>query len=932
MSPSATSTVVQQIILLAMGIPASVKLRSEISDLYEAAGDWQSVAVVVDAYMNNQVPLTRNGISGLVQAMASNALGLRLSDNEAAQVTHDFMDRGINTWSKLFMFVISELTGEPRQVLDQRATAAENFTDLLENIDKDSDYHGISIHSVVREWMQGIGASNASLQAAEQSAAELIARFSDNTISGTVLDGYISGATVFIDENGDGILGAGEYSTTTNVAGVFSFVDDVPRGQYFAIGGIDWATGKPFAGRLMAPEGAVVMTPLTTLISVMLRNDQTLSIDIAEGLLFKGFDVPRVDLSVFDPIASSLYGTTLEQKVAAVKIQSIVTQVVNLLNVVQPLLDTLVPSYFRVEQFILNTLSAHLVTSASTNNWLDLSNKQTLMAIIKDTLIAMGIIDADSPPEKIELADTLIGQAAELLRGMNALVQETASQFEDGRISNALTSLSDMVKVQTLVQTDVALAAVESLPSGSLENIVNQFAPNNLATVLDKIETGFLDSQTPVNDGSALTNPVSPTGNRHAPQVFDEFFLNFDGINDYIQIGNNSNLEMTATMAMEAWIKPNSSSNVNQMIINKEGEYEVGLFPDGTIRWAFSNTDPGWTWYDTGHVVSANEWTHIAVSYDNGVVKTYAEGTLVHTYNGSGVIGDAHPVLDDLRIGGRSNNPPGKYFDGLIGEVRIWSIVRTGAEISANYNQYLSGSETGLAGNWRLNEGAGTWVDDISPLNNDGALGGAVAAQEPGWEGYATQEESSLNVPSLLGVLSNDFDDAGHTLTATLVSNTRHGTLSLNPNGSFTYTPDANFFGIDSFRYKASDGIRGENGDTVRINVSNVNDAPVISSDGGAASANLTVNENATLVTTVIAGDIDIGDTLSYSISGGNDLVLFNIDANSGALSFASAPDFETPLDANHDNIYEITIQTDDGQGGVDTQILLVTVHDIFGF
>ncbi|WP_295625713.1 hypothetical protein [uncultured Nitrosomonas sp.] len=47
--------------------------------------------------------------------------------------------------------------------------------------------------------------------------------------------------------------------------------------------------------------------------------------------------------------------------------------------------------------------------------------------------------------------------------------------------------------------------------------------------------------------------------------------------------------------------------------------------------------------------------------------------------------------------------------------------------------------------------------------------------------------------------------------------------------------------------------------------------------------------------------------------------MLFNINSNSGALSFASAPDFGALLNANHDNIYEVTIQADDEQGGVDT-------------
>ena len=58
------------------------------------------------------------------------------------------------------------------------------------------------------------------------------------------------------------------------------------------------------------------------------------------------------------------------------------------------------------------------------------------------------------------------------------------------------------------------------------------------------------------------------------------------------------------------------------------------------------------------------------------------------------------------------------------------------------------------------------------------------------------------------GVLGNDADPDGNPLTATLVTGAGHGSLTLNANGSFTYTPAANFNGTDTFTYRASDGTR----------------------------------------------------------------------------------------------------------------------------
>ncbi len=217
-----------------------------------------------------------------------------------------------------------------------------------------------------------------------------------------------------------------------------------------------------------------------------------------------------------------------------------------------------------------------------------------------------------------------------------------------------------------------------------------------------------------LNDGDGGTsNVISQTVNvtavADAPvAVNDNSGLDFDGIDDYVAIADSASLTMTNTMTMEAWIKADASANVNRMIINKEGEYEVALFSDGTINWAFANSDPGWTWHNTGYVVADGEWTHIAVAYDNGTVSTYVNGTLVDVYNGSGSLGDAHATLDELRIGGRSNNPAGKYFDGQIDEVRIWNTARTQAEIQASLDQVLTGAEAGLAGYWNFNEGSGS--------------------------------------------------------------------------------------------------------------------------------------------------------------------------------------------------------------------------------
>ncbi|MFK8838923.1 Ig-like domain-containing protein, partial [Klebsiella michiganensis] len=70
------------------------------------------------------------------------------------------------------------------------------------------------------------------------------------------------------------------------------------------------------------------------------------------------------------------------------------------------------------------------------------------------------------------------------------------------------------------------------------------------------------------------------------------------------------------------------------------------------------------------------------------------------------------------------------------------------------------------------------------------------------------------------GVLSNDTDQNNDNLTAILNVNVTHGSLALNANGSFVYTPTTNYTGTDQFTYHANDGSLNSNVVTVTITIS----------------------------------------------------------------------------------------------------------------
>lgn len=108
-----------------------------------------------------------------------------------------------------------------------------------------------------------------------------------------------------------------------------------------------------------------------------------------------------------------------------------------------------------------------------------------------------------------------------------------------------------------------------------------------------------------------------------------------------------------------------------------------------------------------------------------------------------------------------------------------------------------------------------TAVNDIPVASNDS---------------YVVMEDNSLVVDAP-GVLGNDNDLDGNALTAALVSTTTNGTLNFNSDGSFSYTPNPNFNGTDTFTYLANDGASDSNVAMVTISVTALNGLPIATND-----------------------------------------------------------------------------------------------------
>jgi VCBS repeat-containing protein len=214
-------------------------------------------------------------------------------------------------------------------------------------------------------------------------------------------------------------------------------------------------------------------------------------------------------------------------------------------------------------------------------------------------------------------------------------------------------------------------------------------------------------------------------------------------------------------------------------------------------------------------------------------------------------------------------------------------------------------------------------ADSFTYRDSDGALQGspvtvslsvqdrAPVAQDDSFE---VQEEGGYSFSSG-GPLINDFDPDGDPLTAILVQGPAHGALTFNSNGGFSYLPFTDYFGPDSFTYKASDGLLDSNLATMFITVDPIDDAPV--AQGGSASG----DEDTPINGQVVATDVDnSADQLSYILVSG---------PSHGTLTLSGNGSFTYTPDANYDGPDSFGYKANDGNLDSNVAVVGLTVNPV---
>jgi len=189
----------------------------------------------------------------------------------------------------------------------------------------------------------------------------------------------------------------------------------------------------------------------------------------------------------------------------------------------------------------------------------------------------------------------------------------------------------------------------------------------------------------------------------------------------------------------------------------------------------------------------------------------------------------------------------------------------------------------------------------------------AVEAEDDG--PYVTDEDTVLTEPVATGVLANDDDEGDGPLTVSAHSQPANGTVIVGSDGDFTYTPDPDFHGSDTFQYTVVDNDGDDDTAVVSITVNPANDAPVADEP----LANMTVAEDSGPHDVDLSSafiDVD-GDSLTYSASSGSAL-FDSLNAVGSTLTIQLAPD--------ENGSGTVTVRAEDPDGEFDEQTFDVQV------
>ncbi len=214
--------------------------------------------------------------------------------------------------------------------------------------------------------------------------------------------------------------------------------------------------------------------------------------------------------------------------------------------------------------------------------------------------------------------------------------------------------------------------------------------------------------------------------------------LDFDGVDDYVEVPHSTSLELEGDFTVSLWCKPAAPGDGYYALLDKRGPEAgeatvpftvyLGNRPDyghnDALWWIIGSGGNEYAeyWADDFFTGEYGKWVHVAITLEDTTFRVFKNGVIVFEaeYVGPRVSNDA-----PLQIGRYYDASWDTHWTGEIDEVRVWNVARTADDILHDHNRLLDPASTGLAAYWRFDEGEGQQTSDLTGAGNDGTLGGA---------------------------------------------------------------------------------------------------------------------------------------------------------------------------------------------------------------
>ena len=369
--------------------------------------------------------------------------------------------------------------------------------------------------------------------------ATVAAGSSGINIAGKVADGYIKGATVFADANGNGKFDSGEATTITDAKGNFTL--SAAKGTLIASGGTDLSTNLAFKGVLKAVEGSTMINPLTTLQQGFVAKGysvadaqatvfKALGIKIPDVTLSHGFalqgastaaidvNASKFDLATFDPVAAALdVNATAADRAMGAQFQAEATKVANFIVAAG---QTLVGAAGGADKLDAASAGDALLgamvnaISADADGVVSFSDKAMLSSIMNESVALSGDADLMAASSKVAgMADAFSAMSA---AGADNVDKAVAA---GGDITAMMINL---VQSQVVAQGDMADKLEAAAAGGSLSDMQAGFTGAAFDGAANKATIGDLDPNSTTDDAAAAgSNTDAGTATDPAPVVDD---------------------------------------------------------------------------------------------------------------------------------------------------------------------------------------------------------------------------------------------------------------------------------------------------------------------------------------------------------------------------------------------------------------------------